>query len=78
MDVDRLWLAIVRRGMITGEPFTRFYAGLPLRGPAGYNIATLCLMDTRPRELSLLEIQTLKQLGEIAKRVQQLKAKGAK
>jgi len=53
---------------VTGEPFTRFYAGLPLRGPAGYNIATLCLMDTRPRELSLLEIQTLKQLGEIAER----------
>ncbi len=53
---------------VTGKPFTRFYAGLPLRGPAGHNIATLCLMDTRPRGLSMPEIQTLKQLGQIAER----------
>lgn len=53
---------------VTGKPFTRFYAGLPLRGPAGHNIATLCLMDSRPRGLSLPEITTLKQLGVIAER----------
>lgn len=53
---------------VTGKPFTRFYAGLPLRGPAGHNIATLCLMDSRPRELTSSEIAMLKQLGVIAER----------
>jgi phosphoserine phosphatase RsbU/P len=53
---------------VVGEPFTRFYAGLPLRGPGGHNIGTLCLMDAKPRELSAEEIQILKQLGTIAER----------
>lgn len=53
---------------VTGEPYTRFYAGLPLRGPGGHNIATLCLMDNKPREFSPAEITMLKQLGVIAER----------
>ncbi len=53
---------------VTGRPFTRFYVGLPLRGPAGHNIATLCLMDTEPRDFSAVEITRLKQLGVIAER----------
>lgn len=53
---------------VTGEPFARFYAGLPLKGPAGHNIATLCLMDTRPRNLSADEVDRLRQLGAIAER----------
>lgn len=57
---------------VTGEPFARFYAGLPLRGPGGHNIATLCLMDTKPRQLSATEISQLKQLGTIAERELQL------
>ena len=32
VDVDRLWLAVVRRGMITGEPFTLRGAAERLRG----------------------------------------------
>lgn len=53
---------------VTGKPFTRFYAGLPLRGPGGYNIGTLCLMDTKPRDLSADEVKALKELGVIAER----------
>jgi sigma-B regulation protein RsbU (phosphoserine phosphatase) len=53
---------------VTGKPFTRFYAGLPLRGPGGHNIATLCLMDTKPRDFSAAEIDQLKKLGVIAER----------
>lgn len=55
---------------VVGEPFTRFYAGLPLQGPGpeGLNIATLCLMDRTPRQLSDAEIQQLKLLGQIAER----------
>ena len=32
VDVDRLWLAVVKRGMITGEPFTLSGAAERLRG----------------------------------------------
>jgi len=32
VDIDRLWLAVVKRGMITGEPFTLAGAAERLRG----------------------------------------------
>lgn len=53
---------------VTGQPFARFYAGLPLRGPGEHNIATLCLMDTKPRQFSGEEISQLKHLGVLAER----------
>ncbi|MGI8889258.1 MAG: AI-2E family transporter [Chthoniobacterales bacterium] len=30
----------------------RFYAGVPLRGPSGRAIGSLCLLDTKPRKMS--------------------------
>jgi GAF domain-containing protein len=30
--------------LVTGEPFIRFYAGYPLRGPRGRNIGALCIV----------------------------------
>jgi sigma-B regulation protein RsbU (phosphoserine phosphatase) len=53
---------------VVGEPFTRFYAGMPLQGPGGHNIGTLCLMDRTPRTLSEVEIQRLAQFGKIVER----------
>ncbi len=35
--------------LVTGAPFVRFYAGVPLRSPGGQDIGTFCLIDTRPR-----------------------------
>lgn len=57
---------------VTGEPFARFYCGLPLRGPEGLNVGTLCLMDTKPREFSEQDIVKIKQLGFLAERELQL------
>lgn len=58
--------------MVTGEPFTRFYAGQPLRSKEGYNVATLCLMDARPREFSEHDRAVLRQLGRLAERELQM------
>ncbi len=38
--------------LVTGEPHVRFYAGKPIRAPGGEAIGTLCLIDTKPRQLS--------------------------
>jgi diguanylate cyclase (GGDEF)-like protein len=50
---------------VSGEPHIRFYAGVPLRTRDGYNIGTLCAIDTKPRELDRDEIAILADLAHI-------------
>lgn len=38
--------------LVTAPPALRFYAGCPIRGPQGYHVGTLCLIDPQPRTLS--------------------------
>lgn len=54
--------------MVTGDPHVRFYAGVPLKGPGGFNVATLCLADTKPREFSAHDLGILMGLAEMAER----------
>src|SRR5215510_12024045 len=41
----------------------RFYAGVPLRGPNGLPIGSLCILDTKPREMTRQEQELLKMIG---------------
>jgi len=44
---------------VTGEEGIRFYAGAMLRTPDGVPVGSVCVLDTRPRELSELQRRTL-------------------
>lgn len=35
--------------LVTGDPFIRFYAGIPLRNQQGFPLGTLCIIDRVPR-----------------------------
>jgi predicted PurR-regulated permease PerM/methylmalonyl-CoA mutase cobalamin-binding subunit len=48
----------------------RFYAGVPLRGPNGFPIGSLCILDTKPREVTRQEQELLKMIaGEMMERI---------
>lgn len=49
--------------LVTGDPHIRFYAGCPVRGPMGHRVGTLCLIDGKPRGLSVAEQNTLRDLA---------------
>ena len=51
--------------LVAGPPFIRSYAGVPLRTPDGYNVGSLCAMDTRPRRFSPADIGILSNFANI-------------
>ena len=48
---------------VTGAPGVRFYCGVPVRTPDGEALGTLCLMDTRPREIDAPAVALLESLA---------------
>jgi GAF domain-containing protein len=48
----------------------RFYAGVPLRGPNGFPIGTLSILDAKPREMTMQEQDLLKMIaGDVMEQI---------
>jgi len=52
--------------LVTGEPGIRFYAGFPLQVDDGLRLGTLCVIDTRPRQLAAGQVTALQALAHQA------------
>ncbi len=51
--------------LVTGEPHIRFYAGVPLKMKNGCNVGTLCVIDTKPCQLTEMEMSILTDLAQL-------------
>lgn len=52
--------------LVVGDPHIRFYAGFVLQSHEDYNLGTLCIIDSEPRELSEQDKKALFDFGMIA------------
>ena len=59
--------------LVSGDPKIRFYAGFVLRSEDNFNLGTLCIIDSKPRELSDLHREYLIEMGLIVESIIQSK-----
>ena len=61
--------------LVKGDPNIRFYAGMPIKSGNGFNLGTLCVIDSKPKKLSELQIKALKILGRQVSKLIELRDK---
>lgn len=54
--------------MVEGDPGIRFYAGRPIRSPAGHAVGMMCIMDRVPHELTPAQAADLSALRDQVER----------
>lgn len=64
--------------LVTGKPNIRFYAGMPLINPEGLRLGTLCVIDTKPRDLSTHQVFALETLSRQVMKQMELKLRNHK
>ncbi len=51
--------------VVVGEPYVRFYAGIPLHAADGARVGAFCIVDHRPRRLSAAQLRMLKDIARL-------------
>ncbi|CAG5139858.1 uncharacterized protein ALTATR162_LOCUS581 [Alternaria atra] len=61
---------------VKGLPYSRFYAGVPIRSPSGHSIGTYCVLDENPRDgLSPHQLAFLKSMaGTVMRHLERTRA----
>jgi diguanylate cyclase (GGDEF)-like protein len=54
--------------LVVGDPYYRFYAGVPLRNSNGFKMGTLCILDHVPRTMQDEDLSMLRDLARMAER----------
>lgn len=54
--------------LVLNDPYIRFYAGCPLKGPDGSKLGTLCIIDRQPRSFEKDELEALIDLAAMVER----------
>ena len=49
--------------LVSGQPNIRFYAGAPINTPDGQRVGTLCIIDSQPREIATVDIDSLSDIA---------------
>lgn len=63
---------------VLGDIKVRFYAGVPITTPKGFNLGMLCVVDSVPRELEPEKLEVLQKLGNQICNLLELRLKNKK
>lgn len=52
--------------LVVGDPYIRFYAGHPIKGPTGQNVGTFCIAAPEPRNIDVRQRSLFAELAAVA------------